>query len=78
MLQGCNRFEKEFGIYAESVKVSTLDNALRAKVLIKYKRSCTYEIQYWEKSQGEKEAKYTKPRKVESGEDTQVLRFLNV
>lgn len=77
MLQGCSRFDKNFKAYAESINVSTYDNALRASLLIKYRKSCTYSIQFWKKNEGEETAKNTAPRRVESGEDTQILKFLS-
>lgn len=75
-LQGCSKYDEDFARYADSVTVSTSDNALRAKISVHYNKSCAYQIKYWEKESGEVSAKYTKTANAAPGDNVQTLKFL--
>lgn len=76
MLSGCSVEEDRFDSYAESVTVSTMDNALRAKVEIQFREQCSYSIRYWEKEKGEESAHVTNVHEAPDGLSVLTLKFL--
>lgn len=76
MLSGCSIDDGRFDAYAESVSVSTLDNALRAKVEVKFREKCSFYIRYWEKDRREKSEHVTNVHEAHEGSSELSLKFL--
>lgn len=73
-LQACVKSDP-FASTVEAVTVSLMDNALRAQVMIDFRSSSSYHIEYWQK--GSDRHRFGKIRSVDGpGRDISTIRFL--